>query len=132
MRPGIPVADPADGAGERPGEGKQPRIDRDRAAQLPPGQADVLLRGEHREQVERLEDEADPPAAGRRDRPVRHAVRLGLRKEDPAGRRRVQSRNAVHQRRRAEPEGPMIAVNRPVATSTLTPSSARTAAVPLL
>ena len=66
-------------------------------------QQDVLLRVEHRQQVEELEDEADVLAAQLRQVVVAERRDLGARDADRAGRRLVEPREDVHQRRLARP-----------------------------
>ncbi len=65
------------------------------------GQRDVLRRGQRRQQVELLEDEADAVAAQLGQLPVRQARELHVADEHPAAADRVEAGQAVHQRRLA-------------------------------
>ena len=80
------------------------------AVGLAPGegerQQDVLLRVEHRHEVEALEDEAEPVAPQARQRAVVEARELGAVDRDGAGRRAVQAGEQVHERRLARARGP--------------------------
>jgi hypothetical protein len=69
-------------------------------------QQDVLLRGQGRHQVERLEHEADLVAAQPGQLLVLEPGQLGVADEHRAGRRRVQRRATVHERRLARPRRP--------------------------
>ncbi len=62
---------------------------------------DVLLRGQHRQQVEELEDEADVLAAELRELVVAERRDLGAGDRHGAGRRLVEPREDVHERRLA-------------------------------
>ena len=109
------------------------RVDR-RASGLRPaiasGSEDVLLRGQRRQQVEGLEDEADVAAAQAGELlsdiavmsspPIVHAAGVG--RSSPAS--RCISVDLP------EPDGPMTAVNWPAGTSSETPRSASTAESP--
>src|SRR3954470_15266490 len=64
-------------------------------------QQDVVLRVEHRQQVEGLEDEADPLAAQRGQLLVAQGGQLGVAQPDLPGAGGVQAGEAVHQRRLA-------------------------------
>ena len=64
-------------------------------------QEDVLLRRQHREQVEELEDEADVLTAQLRDLGVAEAAELCARDPDRSGGRAVERGHDVHQRRLA-------------------------------
>jgi hypothetical protein len=69
------------------------------------GQLDVLLRREHREQVVRLEDEADRARAPGRQLRGAHAADLLSRDAHRAARRLVQAGHEVEQRRLPGPRG---------------------------
>ena len=78
------------------------------------GQDDVLLRRQHRKQVEELEDEADVLAPQLRQlRVVQPPISVSAIR-DVAGGRLVEPREDVHQRRLARAGGPITAVSSPV------------------
>jgi hypothetical protein len=64
-------------------------------------QEDVLLGGQHRQQVEELEDEADVLAAQQRDAAVGQRADVLAADRHPAARRPVEGGEDVHQRRLA-------------------------------
>ena len=68
-------------------------------------QQDVLLRGQRRHQVERLEDEADPVAAQPGQRLVVERDEVGVAEQHRAAGGVVERRAAVHQRRLARARG---------------------------
>ena len=67
---------------------------------------DVLPRGQHRDEVVRLEDEAELVAPERREPLVVEVGQLLAGDDDRAGRRAVESGEQVHQRGLAGPGGP--------------------------
>ena len=69
-------------------------------------QQDVLLRGQRRDQVERLEDEADPLPPQRGERLVLEPGQLDAVDDGLAAGRGVERGQAVHQRRLAGARGP--------------------------
>ena len=96
------------------------------AVDLAPGdrqrQQDVLFGVEHRQQVERLEDEADAIAAQLRERAVVELGQLHATDADGARGRAIEAREQVHAASTCPtPDGPMIAAKRPVGKSTVTP-----------
>ena len=89
-------------------------------------QRDVLGCRQGRQQVERLEDEADPVAAQQRELSVVQVRQVRATDEDLAGGQAVEPREQCSSVDLPEPDGPMMAVNRARANSTETPSSALT------
>ena len=97
----------------------------------PHRQHDVLGRGHRREQVERLEDEADPVAAQQRERLVAQRGDLGVAEVHLARGRPVEAGEHVQQRRLAGAGRPHDRGEAgPRSRPTLTSSSATTAASP--
>jgi hypothetical protein len=93
-------------------------------------QRDVLLSRQRRQQVERLEDEADLAAAQLGQPAIPHRGDLLAAHVHGAGARAVKPGEQMHQRRLAQPDGPITAVNWPAGTSSETPRRASTADSP--
>jgi len=66
-------------------------------------QQHVFLRGQHRQQVEELKDEADVLTSQEREPRVVERRDLGPRDRNAAARRRVEAGEAMHQRRLSRP-----------------------------
>ena len=89
------------------------------------GKRDVLLHGELRQHVERLEHEAEVVAPQQRERVVVQRSQLLPAENHRPGVRRLEAGDDIEQRRLADPESPRMAMYSPAATSSETDSGPR-------